>query len=135
MAVADIDLTQGEAIVRDMKNPGDKLGNDTRVTLPTEALEIVRHRLATCPGDALLFGGHPDTISTAFTRACTLLGIEDLHFHDLRHDGISRLFELGWSIPRVATVSGHRTWASLKRYTHIRQQGDKYTGWDWRRWM
>ena len=46
----------------------------------------------------------------------------------LRHDGISRLFELGWSIPHVAAVSGRRSWSSLKRYTHIRQRGDKYTG-------
>lgn len=135
LTVADIDMPAAEAIVRDMKNPGDKMGNDTRVTLPPEALEIARYRLATHPGSTLLFGGHPDTISTAFTRACVILGIEDLHFHDLRHDGISRLFELGWSIPRVATVSGHRTWSSLKRYTHIRQDGDKYAGWDWRRWL
>jgi integrase len=54
------------------------------------------------------------------------------HFHDLRHDGISRLFEMGWTIPHVASVSGHRSWQSLKRYTHIRQNGDKYAGWDWR---
>ena len=26
-------------------------------------------------------------------------------------------------------VSGHRSWSSLKRYTHIRQTGDKYAGW------
>ena len=73
-------------------------------------------------------------------RACLFLGIntEDmpdddrLNFHDLRHDGISRLFEMGWTIPHVASVSGHRSWQSLKRYTHIRQNGDKYAGWGWR---
>lgn len=64
-------------------------------------------------------------------RACYLLGIEDLHFHDLRHEGVSRLFELGWTIPHAASVSGHRSWQSLKRYTHIRQRGDKYAGWKW----
>jgi hypothetical protein len=39
----------------------------------------------------------------AFSRACSLLGIntpemdddDRLHFHDLRHEGISRLFEMG----------------------------------------
>ena len=50
---------------------------------------------------------------------------------DLRHDGVSRLFEMGWNIPQVSQVSGHRTWTSLKRYTHMRQTGDKYTGWKW----
>jgi hypothetical protein len=28
-------------------------------------------------------------------------------------------------------VSGHRSWASLKRYTHIRQTGDKWAGAGW----
>ena len=54
-----------------------------------------------------------------------------MHFHDLRHEGVSRLFEKGLTIPHVATVSGHRSWQSLKRYTHIRQVGDKYVGWQW----
>jgi hypothetical protein len=41
-----------------------------------------------------------------------------LHFHDLRHEGISRLFEMGRTIPQAASVSGHRSWASLQRYSH-----------------
>jgi integrase len=72
-----------------------------------------------------------DAVSAAFTRACQLLGIEDLHFHDLRHDGISRLFEMGKTIPQAASVSGHKSWQSLQRYTHLRQTGDKYAGWKW----
>jgi integrase len=54
-----------------------------------------------------------------------------LTFHDLRHDGVSRLFETGLSIPQVGSVSGHRAWSSLKRYTHLRQTGDKYADWKW----
>jgi len=73
-----------------------------------------------------------DAISAAFTRACKILGIEDLRFHDLRHEGISRLFEMGRTIPQVAAVSGHRSWTSLKRYTHIRQSMDKYDNWKWK---
>lgn len=52
----------------------------------------------------------------------------------MRHDGISRLFEIRWqggSIPHVAAVSGHRSWKSLQRYTHVRQKTDKYAGWPW----
>lgn len=77
---------------------------------------------------AEIFPYSTDAITAAFTRACKLLGIHDLHFHDLRHEGISRLFEMGWNIPHVAAVSGHRSWNSMKRYTHIRQSGDKWTG-------
>ncbi|MGA8419323.1 MAG: tyrosine-type recombinase/integrase, partial [Pseudolabrys sp.] len=57
--------------------------------------------------------------------------MKDLRFHDLRHEGISRLFEMGRTIPQAAAVSGHRSWTSLKRYTHIRQTGDKYKNWKW----
>ena len=62
-----------------------------------------------------------------------LLGIEDLRFHDLRHEGTSRLFELGHDIPRVAQHTGHRSWQNLQRYTHLTDHGvvDKYKGWNW----
>jgi integrase len=46
------------------------------------------------------------------------LGIEDLHFHDLRHEAISRLFELGLSAPEVSIISGHRDARMLLRYAH-----------------
>lgn len=36
-----------------------------------------------------------------------LTGIDDLHFHDPRHDDVSRLSEIGWDIPKVASVSGY----------------------------
>ena len=45
--------------------------------------------------------------------------IEDLHFHDFRHEAISRLFELGLSMPEVALISGHRDPRMLMRYTHL----------------
>ena len=55
-------------------------------------------------------------------RAAILkLGFEDLHFHDLRHEAISRLFELGsLDVMEVAAISGHKSLAMLKRYTHLK---------------
>lgn len=47
-------------------------------------------------------------------------GVEDIVLHDLRHEGISRLFELGFKIEEVALVSGHTEWRTLARYTHLR---------------
>ena len=120
------DLDGDRVLVRDMKHPGDKIGNNVYCELPPEALAIIQSMPRT---KAEIFPYSTDAISAAFTRACRFLGIEDLRFHDLRHEGISRLFEMGRTIPQVATVSGHRSWTSLKRYTHIRQTGDKYAGW------
>jgi integrase len=116
-------------LVRDMKNPGAKKGNDIWCELPVEAEAIIKRqpRKADC-----IFPYGIDGISAAFTRACKLLDIHDLRFHDLRHEGVSRLFELGWNIPHVALVSGHRSWASLQRYAHLRQRDDKFAGWKWR---
>jgi integrase len=45
-----------------------------------------------------------------------------LRFHDLRHEAISRLFEMDWDIPEVAAVSGHRDWGQLKRYTNLKPE-------------
>ena len=51
------------------------------------------------------------------------LGIQDLHFHDLRHEACSRLFELGTlDVMEIAAISGHKSLAMLKRYTHLFSQ-------------
>ena len=54
----------------------------------------------------------------AWDRLRARAGISDLHFHDLRHEAISRFFELGLSVPEVALLSGHRDARMLFRYTH-----------------
>jgi integrase len=124
----DLDEVGKRVLVRDMKNPGQKIGNDVWCDLPEPALRIVQ---AMPRRSDQIFPYSTDAIGAAFTRACAFLGIENLHFHDLRHDGVSRLFEMGLNIPHVAAVSGHRSWQSLKRYTHLRQTGNKYAGWPW----
>jgi integrase len=124
----DLNVERSELTVRDMKHPGEKLGNDVRTTLTPPALRLILTRPRR---DARIFPHDGKTVSSRFTRACQILGIVDLHFHDLRHEGVSRLFEMGWTIPQAATVSGHRTWSSLQRYSHMHEAGDKYAGWKW----
>jgi integrase len=113
-------------LVRDMKHPGQKIGNDVWCDLPAEAMRVI---LSMPRVDQRIFPHNHRSISSRFTRACKVIGIKDLHFHDLRHEGVSRLFELGETIPHVAAVSGHRDWKSLKRYTQLQQRGDKWKGW------
>src|SRR5262249_22769623 len=52
------------------------------------------------------------TTATAFRLAWDRVRVRaqltDLHFHDLRHEAISRFFERGLTIPEVALISGHR---------------------------
>lgn len=124
----DLDEHQHAVKVRDMKNPGQKIGNDVWCYLPDEAWIIVQSMPREC---VEIFPYNTDSIGTAWAKACKMTGIEDLHFHDLRHEGVSRLFEMDWDIPRVSTVSGHRDWNSMRRYTHLRGRGDRYKGWKW----
>lgn len=124
----DFDETGSRVLVRDLKHPGQKIGNDVWCDLVPEAVRIVKAQPRL---DDRIFPYGTDAVGMAFTRACQFLEIADLHLHDLRHEGTSRLFEMGWNIPHVAAVTGHRSWTSLKRYTHIRQTGDKFANWKW----
>ncbi|MDA8542740.1 site-specific integrase [Rhodobacteraceae bacterium] len=60
-----------------------------------------------------------NAVRQAWDRLRRRAGINDLHFHDLRHEGISRLFESGLSIPRVMRISGHKTASQLFRYVQL----------------
>ncbi|MEJ3598216.1 MULTISPECIES: tyrosine-type recombinase/integrase [Pseudomonas] len=123
-----LDEARQMVLVTDMKNPGQKYGNDVWCHVPDEAWRIMQSMPRVAED---IFPYNSRSISASFTRACHFLEIEDLHFHDLRHDGVSRLFEMGWDIPKVASVSGHRDWNSMRRYTHLKGDGDPYKNWPW----
>jgi len=58
-------------------------------------------------------------IRHAWTSVTIKANITNLHFHDLRHEAISRFFEIGLSVPEVAQISGHKDFRMLARYTHM----------------
>ncbi len=61
-------------------------------------------------------------VSGAFLKRRRRSGIKDLHFHDLRHEATSRLFEKGLNPVEVATITGHNHTRMLMRYTHLRAE-------------
>jgi integrase len=126
---ADLDDRRRAVLVRAMKHPRQVV--DTWTFLTPEAWAIIERQPRS---DERIFPFDAKSVGSAFTRACKMTGVLDLHFHDLRHECASWLFELGWDIPRVAGVTGHKSWASLQRYTHIQGHGvhDKWAGWRWR---
>lgn len=97
-----------------------KNGDVRRVPLSPEALAALQ-ALRTILG-GLDNMPRPDAITRAFHDAVEACGIDDLRFHDLRHEATSRLFERGLRIDEVAAITGHKTWAMLKRYTHPRAE-------------
>lgn len=62
-------------------------------------------------------------IKSTWRNMLQKIEIEDLHFHDMRHEAISRLFELGTlDLMEIASISGHKSLSMLKRYTHLKAQ-------------
>jgi len=61
-------------------------------------------------------------VRQAWGRLVRRAEITNLHFHDLRHEAISRFFEMGLSVPEVALISGHKDPRMLFRYTHLRAE-------------
>lgn len=119
-----VDLNEDDRtiIIRDRKHPRQKQGNDQEVPLLGKTFEIIKQQprpICPTPEDRI-FPVNVKTITTIFPRAKNALGIDDLHFHDLRHEGVSRLFEQGYQIHEVALVSGHRDWRMLARYTQLK---------------
>lgn len=110
----DIDTTLQIASLCNTKN-----GDNRQVPLSREALHI----LQTLPlRDKVIFDTSDLAIRQSWDRLMRRAGIEDLKFHDLRHEAISRFFELGLSTQEVALISGHRDPRMLARYTHLKAQ-------------
>ena len=127
----DVDLENLEVIVRQMKDPRNKTTNDVRCELTPEAAAILA-ALRPNADDDRMFPFNTGQVQQAFSKAVPDdLKIVDLRFHDLRHEGISRLFEMGKTIPQAACVTGHKSWKSLQRYSHIRHTGDRFKDWKW----
>lgn len=113
----DLNHEDRTIIIKDRKHPTEKDGNDQEVPLLGTAYEIIQRQGKT---DERIFPITEGTPSSLFPRACKALGIVDLRFHDLRHEGVSRFFEQKYSIEQVALLSGHRDWKMLARYTQVK---------------
>lgn len=100
--------------------PETKTGKSRTVPLTTEALRILNDLPRRLDGSIWLTDPH--TMTRAFERACNRAGIEDLTFHDLRHEATSRFFEKGLNPMQVAAITGHKTLQMLKRYTHLKAE-------------
>lgn len=114
----DVDAAKKLVLVRDRKHPRKKVGNNEWIPLLGDAWAIVQRQ---AKGE-LIFPVHEQTLSKYFRWACQALSIPDLHFHDLRHEGTSRLFEQGYEVQQVALVTGHKDWRHLKRYTNLKPE-------------
>lgn len=112
---ADLDAKHRAVLVRKRKNPRATRARDQWVPLLGEAWRIVA---AQTKRDERIFPLHPQTLTKAFTDAVRVLGIPDLHLHDLRHEASSRLQEAGFDVSQRMAILGHETERQNVRYTH-----------------
>lgn len=106
--------------VRTLHIPITKNGHPRTIPLSPEALAALNNAPKLDP--EWVFPTTPNALRLAWVRLTKRAGVKDLHFHDLRHEAISRFFERGLSVPEVALISGHRDPRMLFRYTHLRAE-------------
>lgn len=110
--------------------PITKNGEARLVPLSPDALSVLIRRrfdrereassaVSDCAG-LFIFPVSANGFRMAWERVKRRAGVEDLRFHDLRHEAISRFFEIGLSVPEVSLISGHRDARMLLRHTHLK---------------
>ena len=95
--------------------PLTKNGHSREIPLTSKAFNILHD-------SNLPFNMTQNALKLAWSRLKKKGNIKNLHFHDLRHEAISRFFEKGLSIPEVALISGHKDVRMLFRYTHLKAE-------------
>lgn len=137
MRLGDYDREHGVWMVRDLKHPDGSKGNNREMRVSERLAPLIDTIIQTvprAPGDDRLFPFNSKSIGTYWLRQLKVLGIEDLHFHDLRHQGCSALAEDGWTIPEIQAVSLHESWGSLQIYVNQRPRKSarvEWSDWEW----
>ena len=136
----DVDLEKRVAIIRGIDGRGTKNGDPLRaLPLSSAAVAVLEGMPRT--GVRVFHWQASDSVNKTWKRAierakatyvldCKRAGrvpraefLAELRFHDLRHEATSRLFERGvFDSMEVAGITGQKTLAMLKRYTHLRAE-------------
>jgi integrase len=107
----DIDLENHAAHLHDTKNASAR-----EVPLSSQARKVLKELPRSL--DGRVFPTTADAVKKAFQRACERAGIENFHFHDLRHEATSRLATRRDNVLELAAVTGNKDLRMLKRYFH-----------------
>ena len=108
LSITNDDVKGNHIYLADTKN-----GSPRKIPLTKKIKEIIDKSV-------LPYSISSNAVRLSWYRMIKRAGIVDLHFHDLRHEAISRFFEKGLSIPEVSLISGHKDVRQLMRYTHLK---------------
>jgi len=117
---ADVDLPNRKVYLHQTKN-----GDSRQVPLTLHAMGVLE---ALPKDEEMVFPMSLNVLRNQFKRASAHATprwkdaganpLEDLRFHDLRHEALSRLSDAGLNVIELSHISGHRTLGMLRRYTH-----------------
>ena len=110
----DVNLVTGIASLYETKN-----GDDRHIPLTKTAIQLLSNLTQT---NEFVFPISANCLRLAWERCRNKSNIKGLRFHDLRHEAVSRFFEMGLSVPEVALISGHKDVRQLFRYTHLKPE-------------
>ncbi len=123
-----VDLQRRIVRLADTKNNSARIVPLTKAATKT-FVQAINNPIRPKKTDLIFFGtpdseGHckPYVYSRIWREIKARVGMADLHFHDLRHEAVSRLVEMGLSDQEVSAISGHKSMQMLKRYTHLRAE-------------
>lgn len=111
---SDVDLDKRIAHLDMTKN-----GESRDVPLSSRALEAL-DALKQQQVDERVVPSTKSGVQQAWGHLRARAGLSDFHFHDLRHEAVSRLLERGLNVIETATISGHKELRMLQRYSHLR---------------
>jgi hypothetical protein len=144
MLRSNTDYERKRVLIPDMKHPTKKKGNDIWVLIPDEAWDIMLSMPVNDDKPDNWFPYFHKTLGERFRQLCKECGNyipdgDNVRFHDLRYECPSWLFERDgwngerWDVARVAAVTGHQSWETLKRYTQIEniEPNNKWVNWEW----
>jgi integrase len=131
--IDDVNFEKGELMIWARKHPTKKETNDQLIPLTEEARKVLREYLALgihTKGKPLFWPVNPKNMSDMFNTMAKKCGINEvgssvksnfnnLTFHDLRHEAITRLFAEGFKAEEVMLFSGHTDMKSLLIYVNL----------------
>jgi integrase len=118
--IASLEWRNINFVKRTVLLPDTKNGEARIVPLTTNCMTTLQSIPRNINGS--VFTMTENAISRAFLRVRSRCGLDDMHFHDIRHEAITRFFEKGLNMMEVSAISGHKTLQMLKRYTHLRAE-------------
>lgn len=128
LEIKNYDRENKKWFVQGIKHPNGSKGNDKWFVVSDEASEVIeellrpeiRQKVLSRGGDErYLLPMHEESISRTWQKIKKQAGINDLRFHDLRHEAATRLAEQGLTVPQIQQYTLHDDWNSLKRYVNL----------------